>query len=180
MELTAAIENAAAACGFFQFGYVGIDRLRYYEDVRKICEGNACRNYGTSWACPPAVGTLEECRARAERYGSMMLFSQKYELAESFDFEAMADGLHSFKKSVDSFHRRLDPILSDFLLLSNEGCGRCAKCTYPDAPCRFPQLLHHSREGYGFTVGELAKEAGIKYNNGPCTVTFFGALLFDP
>ena len=70
-------------------------------------------------------------------------------------------------------------VVSDFLLLSNEGCGRCTACTYPDAPCRFPQLLHHSLEGYGFIVSDLAKEAGIRYHNGANTVTYFGALLFN-
>ena len=32
-------------------------------------------------------------------------------------------------------------------------------------------------EGYGFQIYELAKAAGIKYNNGENTVTFFGGLL---
>ena len=107
----------------------------------------------------------------------MMLFTKKYTLDSSFDFEAMGEGLRDFKKAVDRFHRNLD--LPSFLLLSNEGCGRCTKCTYPDEPCRFPNLLHHSLEGYGFVVNELAKEANIRYNNGPNTVTFFGALLFN-
>ena len=34
-----------------------------------------------------------------------------------------------------------------------------------------------SLEGYGIFVSELANQAGVKYNNGPCTVTFFGALI---
>ena len=178
MDIISAIEQAAADCGFFQYGWLDIHRLRFHEEVRRICEGNACHNYGASWACPPAVGTLAQCRARVEKYEKMMLFSIKYDLADSFDFETMAEGLRSFKKSADRFHRALDPVLSDFLLLSNEGCGRCTECTYPDSPCRFPGLLHHSLEGYGFLVSELAEEAGICYNNGPGTVTFFGALLF--
>ena len=37
--------------------------------------------------------------------------------------------------------------------------------------------VHHSIEGYGFQIYELAKAAGIKYNNGENTVTFFGGLL---
>ena len=109
----------------------------------------------------------------------MLLFTKKYELESSFDFEGMGEALHDFKKAVDRFHRRLESVLSSFLLLSNEGCGRCAKCTYPDEPCRFPDLMHHSLEGYGFMVNELAKEANVRYNNGPDTVTFFGALLFN-
>ena len=34
-----------------------------------------------------------------------------------------------------------------------------------------------SLEGYGIFVSELATQAGMKYNNGPNTVTFFGALI---
>lgn len=178
MNLTSAIEQAAAETGFTAFGYTAIEHLNYYPEVRKICEGNSCRNYASSWACPPAVGTLDECRARVSRYEKMLLFSKVYPLEDSFDFEGMAAGVRGFKQLTDHFHRSLAHITSDFLLLSNEGCRRCAACTYPDAPCRFPQLLHHSLEGYGFIVSELAKEAGIRYTNGTNTVTYFGALLF--
>jgi len=50
-----------------------------------------------------------------------------------------------------------------FLLLSNEGCIRCKSCTYPDAPCRFPDKLYPSLEGYGILVTELAKKAGLNF-----------------
>ena len=46
-----------------------------------------------------------------------------------------------------------------------------------DAPCRYPESMFHSLEGYGFDVHLLAEAAGIKYNNGPNTVTYFGAVL---
>ena len=68
--------------------------------------------------------------------------------------------------------------LPEAQILSNESCGRCAECTYPDAPCRFPEELYHSIEGYGLNVSELAGQAGIRYMNGPSTVTFFGAVLY--
>lgn len=109
----------------------------------------------------------------------MLLFSKKYELEDSFDFESMTAGLMDFKHTVDGFQQKINDIIPSYLLLSNEGCGRCAECTYPNASCRFPHLLHHSLEGYGFIVKELADEAGIRYNNGLNTVTYFGALLFN-
>lgn len=97
---------------------------------------------------------------------------------DSFDFESMIAGLKDFKHSVDNFQQKLQPILFHYLLLSNEGCGRCEKYTYPDFQCKFPELLHHSLDGYGFIIKELADEAGMRYINGTNTVTFFGALLF--
>ena len=62
------LDESAAQIGFTQWGYVPISRLHYSTDVRKICEGNSCRNYGASWECPPAVSTLAECRRRVEQY----------------------------------------------------------------------------------------------------------------
>lgn len=178
MDIRTKLQTLAADAGFTEAGFLTTDGLQYYPEVRKICEGNTCRNYGKSWACPPAVGTLSECQARVNRYDTMLLLSRVFALEDSFDFEGMTEGLHSFKQTVDRFGQLLQPHLSAYLLLSNEGCGRCKVCTYPDAPCRFPERLHHSLEGYGFVVNDLARAAGIRYNNGPDTVTYFGALLF--
>lgn len=75
-------------------------------------------------------------------------------------------------------YEKVKLFLPDYLLLANEGCGRGNKCSYPDPTCRFPEHLHHSIEGHGFQIYELAKAAGIKNNNGENTVTFFGGLLF--
>ena len=87
--------------------------------------------------------------------------------------------MKTFKVTVDRFAEAVKEHMDDALILSNEGCGRCKDCTYPDAPCRFPDKLYPSIEGFGFIVSELAQQAGIKYNNGPNTVTFFGAVLYN-
>lgn len=78
--------------------------------------------------------------------------------------------------------RAADPIRQEFpeaLILSNESCDRCKKCTWPDSPCRFPDKCFHSIEGYGFLVSELAQRAGIRYLHGPGSVTFFGAVFYN-
>lgn len=179
MDILLQIEEKAMESSLFETGYVEISKAKVYPEVRKMCEKNVCRNYGTSWACPPGVGTLEECKERVNRYNKMMLFSKKYELEDSFDYEGMVNGLHDFKKTVDKFEEKVKEFLPEYFLFSNEGCKRCKACTYPDEPCRFHELLHPSLEGYGFMVSELAREAGIRYINGANTVTYFGALLFQ-
>lgn len=179
MTVKQKLDGILAHNSFTGTGYISVARLHVYPEVRAICKGNTCRGYGTSWACPPAVGTVEECAARVNQFDTMLLLSKKYQLEDSFDFEAMTEGFRDFKVTVDDFHQKIKEIMSDYILLSNEGCGRCSKCTYPDAPCRFPELLCHSLEGYGFLVNELAAQAGIPYNNGVNTVTFYGALIFN-
>jgi len=172
------IKQKALAAGFSEVGEVPINSLQYSEEIRRICEGNSCRNYGASWACPPAVGSLEECHKRCEQYDTMLLLSRKYELEDAFDFEGMMKGLLHFKSLIEALDDGVKDQLGEYLLLSNEGCGRCKECTYPNEPCRFPDRLYHSIEGYGFEVVKLARTAGISYNNGANTVTYFGAILF--
>lgn len=59
-KLLCQIEEVAAESGLFETGWLDVGELKFYPEVRKICEGNSCRNYGSSWACPPAVGTTEK------------------------------------------------------------------------------------------------------------------------
>ena len=119
MDIYEKVKETAMQSGMWQTGFINTQDLLFYPEIRKICKENSCRNYGTTWACPPAVGTIEECKKRVMQYEKMLLFSIKYNLKDSYDIE-----------------------------------------------------------GYGFQIYELAKAAGIKYNNGENTVTFFGGLLF--
>ena len=178
MDVHSLLKEAAGNCGCSEYGLIRNEVLRFYPEVRRICEGNSCGSYSKTWACPPAVGALDECRERVGKYMNMFLFSRKFDLEDSFDFEGMHQGMVDFKETVDRLAECVKPVIPGALILSNEGCGRCKECTYPDAPCRFPDKLYPSIEGFGFIVSELAKQAGIRYNNGPDTVTFFGAVLF--
>ncbi len=141
-------------------------------------EQNVCRNYNTSWACPPAVGSLKECRRKMLRYDSAMVFNAVYKLSGSFDLDGMRNGHREFKKVCDRLYAAAKDEYADFLILSNEGCVRCEKCTYPDEKCRMPDILFPSLEGFGINVSELAALAGVNYINGKDTVTYFGMLLY--
>jgi predicted metal-binding protein len=109
----------------------------------------------------------------------MLVFTGMFLLEDSFDYEGMMRGMVDFKQIARDLESAVKPYLKYYLVLSNEGCSICKTCTYPNSPCRFPEKLHHSIEGYGILVSELAQCAGINYNNGEDTVTYFGALLFN-
>ena len=179
MDIITQLKEIAIRSGFYQCGEIRVSKVKIYPELRKACEVNTCRKYDTSWTCPPGVGTLEECTARVKKYSEMLLFSQKFELEDEFDIEGMAAGRIEFKKTVSVFEQGIEGLLKDCMFLTNEGCDRCEKCTYPDSPCIFPDKIHHSISGYGFFVSELARQAGIKYNNGAGTVTYLGALLYN-
>ena len=162
--------------GITSFGYIKTAEIVFSREVRHICEGNQCRNYGKTWACPPAVGTFEECRRKCCSFSSAFVFMSTYELEDSFDFDGMVRGHRQFKAACDRLYERL---AHPFLLFSNEGCIRCKTCTYPAEPCRFSDRLFPSLEGYGILVTELAKTAGIPYRSGTNSVSYFGLVCYD-
>ncbi|MBR0129988.1 MAG: DUF2284 domain-containing protein [Firmicutes bacterium] len=179
-NLKETIRQAALEQGFFQAEYVERDNIVFYPELRAICEGNQCGCYGANWVCPPAFGDFEEGKAKILSYENMLLITKKYDLEDSFDFEGMQEGMRDFRRSLPAIEGFAWDLLGpeNVFVLSVGSCRLCSECTYPDAPCRFPKLLHHPIEGYGLNVNELAESCGITYNNGKNTVTYFGALLF--
>ena len=95
MDIRKKIIESALQSGIWQTGLIDTKDLVFYEEIREICKGNVCRNYGATWACPPAIGTIEECKNRAMQYGKMLLFSIKYLLEDPFDIEGMRDAILS-------------------------------------------------------------------------------------
>ncbi len=162
-----------------QFGFTTTDRLVINQGVRDLCVMNSCGRYGSSWACPPAVGTVEECRDRIIQYKNVFVYSTLHELEDSYDFEGMMAGKddhEAISKNVADCFRTLWP--GELLILSGDGCTRCKKCTYPDAPCRFHGEIFPTVESHGIEVYRLAQTVHINYINGKDTVTYFGCILY--
>ena len=160
--------------GINQIGYTKTSKIVFSEDVRAICEKNQCGNYGRSWTCPPAVGTLDECIARIMKYEDVLVYSVVTELEDSFDFEGMQRGSDRFVKITEQLFGMLE---KPYLLLSSAACGRCSACNYPN-PCRFPEKLSPAVESYGIYVYKIAETAGIPYRLRPNTVSYFGIVCY--
>lgn len=151
--------------------------LPFTEETRCACARNACGRYNTSWACPPASGGIEEMKSFCLSFPSALLFSTCGSLEDSFDIEGMS--------AARSAHTRLtDEIATLYGIPPNrvfgaEACTLCRKCTYPDAPCRFPARMKRTVESLGIDVLSLSASAGLKYCNGSNTVTYFSMLLLE-
>ncbi len=162
----------------FQYQQIDSSDIPFSQAVVDMCKANRCGKYGTCWTCPPGVGELSALERKIKSYKSACVFTCKYDLQDSFDFEGMVDG---HKKANLVLQNIIELLRADgvkFLALGCEGCGLCEKCTYPDAPCRFPEKAVPSVEACGINVVELAKKTRINYNNGTNTVTYFCILLW--
>lgn len=179
-KLTQTLKENQSKLHIHQFGFTTTDQLSFSPGVRALCETNSCGEYGKTWACPPGVGTLEECHEKIMQHSHVFVFTTKHALKDSYDFEGMMAGkerhAHWCDQIVSFF---CSQISSPVLVLSAEGCSRCASCTYPDAPCRFPEKLSPSVESYGVEVNRLAETVAVNYINGNNTVTYFGCVFFS-
>ena len=90
----------------------------------------------------------------------------------------MQEGKAAHEEVCARVRKIFEENFAETLVLTSEGCGNCQTCTYPDAPCRFPDHMCPSVESYGIFVNEEAAEAGIHYINGANTVTYFGNVFF--
>jgi len=179
MNLEENIAEKQEELGIHQFAFTTTDKLSIHQGVRDLCEMNSCGRYGNSWACPPAVGTLEECREKLLSFENVFTYTTKHDLEDSFDFEGMMAGREAHTRISLEVVKYFQSIYSgEVLILSGDGCTRCKKCTYPDEPCRFPGEIYPTVESYGVEVYALAKTAHINYINGKDTVTYFGCILF--
>ncbi len=161
-----------------EFAWVGPQEIPFSEGVRGMCAANRCGLYGKSWACPPAVGDWQTLRDECYAYAHALIFTTKHVLEDDFDIEGMEQAALDHKQFNHKLAELLDAQGIRYLLYGAGGCTLCQKCTYPDAPCRFPDRAHRSMEACGIDVGALARKCDLRYNNGPQTVTYFSMLVF--
>jgi len=163
----------------FQYKIIDTAQIPFSPEVRKACEENRCGRYGTCWTCPPGVGPQEVLEQKIKEFTKAAVFTCKYALEDSFDFEGMAEGASETQGILRELADELRSEGKKIMVLGCEGCHICTKCNYPGTACRFPERAIPSVEACGISVVDLARNIGINYNNGPDTVTYFCIILFD-
>ncbi len=168
----------AKECGFTHMAPLDVKTIELRPEVRDACAVNTCGAYGKRWSCPPGCGTLEECGARIAQYSWGILVQTVGDIEDSFDFEAMMEISEEHGEHFALMHKTLVDRGLKCLAVGTGGCTKCKECTYPDAPCRFPETLVASMEAYGMVVNEVCKANGMKYNYGPEKMAYTCCFLF--
>jgi len=171
------VEELAKEIGFSYVGPLDPATINLKMEVRQMCE--ACRRYDKCWSCPPGCGTLEEHAERVAAYHSGILVQTVGELEDSMDYEAMMDTEKAHKEHFLAMYAELAKEYPGMLALGAGSCTQCKTCTYPDAPCRFPEKMVSSMEAYGMVVTEVCQANNMKYNYGPCTIAYTSCFLLD-
>lgn len=174
--------SLALECGFTFAAWISPDRIPFAEELRSLCEQNSCGKYNTSWKGPPAIGPVEELMKEVLQHKYGLIVQTVGQLEDSFDYESMveAEEVHQdhFFELVAEVRHRFPDIKEQLLALTVGCCHICDRCTYPDSPCIRPDEAFASVEAYGINVNPMLTVGGLKYNNGPNTVSYVGLLLF--
>ena len=159
----------------FEYAAISTSAINFYPELLKACESNVCGKYDKCWTCPPAIGSMEKQKEKIMAFSSAFVFTTKFDLEDSFDYEGMmrAKDIHdSLTADMHDKFGKTNPVFGA------GGCKICEVCAYP-APCRFPEKIYSSVEAAGINVTELSRASGLKYNNGKNTVTYFSMALFN-
>ena len=169
----------ARECGFRSWAELKVETLEFLPAVRDMCAENKCGRYNASWSCPPACGSLEEMREKVTAYSKGVLVQTVAELKNSFDWKGMVAAGEQHKQNQEKMRLLLLKEYPRLLTMGAGSCTRCETCTYPDAPCRFPESLTVSMEACGLFVSRVCKANGIPYNHGENTVCYTGCFLLE-
>ena len=171
-----AVEAQLCELPISQYAWIDPQQIEFSERIRYVCE-HECTMYGKSWACPPAVGTVEACREKVLSYPEGLVFTTLTEVEDIADLEATLATRAPHEQITRQVRDILRQYASDVLTLSTEACAICEHCTYPNAPCRNPDRMFPCVESYGIVATDLAEKNGIEFYNGNL-VTWFSVLCY--
>ena len=174
----AKLEAQLTQLPLYQYAFLKPEELPFSSRLQTVCQEN-CPMYGKSWSCPPAVGTVDACRARCLAYPEALLVVTVQEVADSADLAAGLATKPFHNRQVQAVRQLLQDAGQRTLCLSGDACARCDVCAYP-APCRLPAQQTPCLEGYGVVVSALAERSGIPFPPEPGLIFWYAVLLFGP
>lgn len=172
------IENALAELPLYGYFWISPGDLEYSQRIRWICQ-NECPMYGKTWACPPGVGSVEECQKRCMSYEGCLMVATVTQVKDISDLEetlATRGGHEAVSDQAAEILRREG---LEVYTLSTEACAICDRCAILDGePCRHPERMHPCVESHGIVLSRVAEENGMPFQYGDNVVTWFSLLFY--
>ena len=173
------LEQQLQELPLFQYAFMKTDELSFTDRVRHICK-EECPRYNSTWACPPAVGAVSECKAKCLQYNACLLIgtitevvgepSMEQSLATRPEHEALTNQVRELFRE-----QGIEPYI-----LSTEACAACERCAYLDGqPCRLPERMHPCLESHGINIIPTLEENGLDFIFGLDVITWYSMLFFN-
>lgn len=172
------LEAGLAELPLYEYFWFDTGELVFSDRIRWICE-HECPMYGKSWACPPGVGPVAECRKKCLGYSRGLCVSTIVEVADISDIDATLATRGDHERVTDRVAALLKEQGLPVYVLSTEACAVCSRCAIADGlPCRMPGRMHPCVESHGIVLSDLAERHGIPFQYGGNVVTWFSLILY--
>ncbi len=175
----ALLERQLGELPLYRYDWIDPATLEFSQRIRYICE-HECPMYGRTWACPPAVGSVESCQNKCSGYNRCLLIST---IAEVADIANIQETL-----ATRGEHERITNQVRDLMreqgvwpyILSTEACAVCERCAYLDGlPCRLPGKMHPCLESHGINIIPTLESLGESFQYGSNMVTWYSLLFYN-
>lgn len=172
------LEQALLELPLYTYFYIDPKTLEFSDRIRYIC-GAECPMYGRSWACPPAVGEVADCKEKCLSYDECLVIGTVVEVEDISDI--------SQTLATRGDHEKLTNQVRDLMreqgvtpyILSTEACAICERCAYLDGlPCRLPGKMHPCVESHGINLIPTLEENGLDFLYGSNVITWYSLLFF--
>ena len=161
-------------------GYFFLDPrdLEFTSRVRWVCE-HQCPRFGKTWACPPAVGTVEHCRRKCLNFENCLMIATATEVADFSDMEETLATRGPHEELTNRVRELFRQQNAEPYILSTESCALCDRCAWLDGqPCRYPEKMHPCLESHGINLIPTLENLGIDCQFGTNVITWFSLLFF--
>ena len=173
------LEAQLAELPLYVYDFIDPSQLEFSDRVRWICE-HECPMYGKSWACPPGVGTVEECRHRCGTYRNCLMISTITEVEDISNLSQTLDTRPAHEKLTNQVRDLMREQGIEPYILSTEACAICQRCAIEDGlPCRLPGKMHPCVESHGINLLALLEQQGLAFQYGENVVTWFSLLYYN-
>lgn len=162
------------------YGYFFIDpkELEFSDRIRWICQ-HECPMYGKTWACPPGVGSVPQCKEKCLRYDNCLMIATIVEVDNITNIDETLATRPDHEEITNEVRNMMQALGAEPYVLSTEACAICDHCAYLDGlPCRHPDRMHPCVESHGINVVPILEENGLDFQFGANVVTWVSLLFY--
>lgn len=173
------LEAALSELPLYAYFFIDPKSLEFSQRIRYICQAE-CPMYGRTWACPPGVGSVEDCQNRCLSYDNCLLIGTIVEAEDITNIEATLATRPEHEDVTNQVRDILRGMGIEPYILSTEACALCDRCAILDGqPCRHPEYMHPCVESHGINVIPTLEENGLEFQYGGNIITWYSLLFFN-
>ena len=172
------LEEQLSQLPLYTYFYTDPNSIEFSQRIRYICQAE-CPMYGRTWACPPAVGAVEDCQKKCRSYKNCLVIGTIVEVTDSADIEQSLATRHDHEMITNQVRDLMREQGTEPYILSTEACAICSRCVYlVGLPCRMPKKMHPCVESHGINIIPTLEAQGLDFIYGSNIVTWYSLFFF--